>query len=81
MLNLAFTEATEVCLTLFNDMHVQQVMSLVYQNPELTEVLKLQTHVTEGQARVGEPQPLDPVVQATITCQQESGQHSCSHTQ
>ena len=66
MLNLAFTEATEVHLTLFNDMHVQQVMSLVYQHPELTEVLKLQMHVTEGQVLVGEPQPLDPVVQATI---------------
>ena len=66
MLNFAFTEATEVCLTLFNDMHVQQEMSLVYQHPELSEVLKLQMHVTEGQELVGEPQPLDPVVQATI---------------
>ena len=66
MLNLAFTEATEVRLTLFNDMHVQQVMSLVYQHPELTEVLKLQMHVTEGQELVGKPQPIDPFVQATI---------------
>ena len=36
------------------------------QHPELTEVLKLQMHVTEGQELVGEPQPIDPVVQATI---------------
>ena len=64
--NLAFTEATEVRLTLFNDMLVQQVMSLVYQHPELTEVLRLQMHVTEGQEPVGEPQPIDPVVQAAI---------------
>ena len=64
MLNLAFTEATEVRLTLFNDMHVQQAMSIVYQHPELTEVLRLQMHVTEGQELVGEPQPIDPVVQA-----------------
>ena len=48
MLNLAFTEATEVRLTLYNDMHVQQAMSLVYQHPELSEVLKLQMQVTEG---------------------------------
>ena len=61
MLNFAFTEATEVCLTLFND-----VMSLVYQHPELSEVLKFQMHVTEGQELVGEPQQLDPVVQAAI---------------
>ena len=47
-------------------MHMQQAMSLVYQHPELTEVLKLQMHVTEGQELVGEPQPIDPVVQATI---------------
>ena len=66
MLNLAFTEATEVRLTLFNDVHVQQALSLVYQHPELTEVLKLQMHVTEGQEPVGEPQPIDPVVQAAI---------------
>ena len=66
MLNFAFTEATEVCLTLFNDMHVQQAMSLVYQRPELSEVLKLQMHVTEGQEPVGKPQQLDPVVQAAI---------------
>ena len=47
-------------------MHVQQVMSMVYQRPEHSEVLKLQMHVTEGQEPVGEPQQLDPVVQATI---------------
>ena len=66
MLNLVFTEATNALLTLFNDMHVQQVMSMVYQHPELTEVLRLQLHVTEGQEPVGEPQPIDPVVQAAI---------------
>ena len=66
MLNFAFTEATEVHLTLYNDMHVQQTMSLVYQRPELSEVLKLQMKVTEGQEPVGEPQQLDPVVQAAI---------------
>ena len=60
MLNLVFTEATKVWLTLFNDMHVQQVMSMVSQHPELTEVLRLQLHVTEGQ------EPIDPVVQAAI---------------
>ena len=47
-------------------MHVQQVMSLVYQHPELSEVLKLQMQVTEGQKPAGEPQQLDPVVQAAI---------------
>ena len=47
MLNFAFTEATEVCLTLYNDVHVQM-------------------QVTEGQEPVGEPQQLDPVVQAAI---------------
>ena len=58
-----FTEAIEVWLTLFNDMHVQQVMSMVSQHPELTEVLKVQLHITEP---VGEPQQIDPVVQAAI---------------
>ena len=53
---------TEVCLTLYNDIHVQQAMALVYQHPELSEVLKLQMQVTEGQEPVGEPQQLDPVV-------------------
>ena len=48
-----FTEATEVQLTLFNDMHVQQVMSIVSQHPELTEVLKIQLHITKGQEPVG----------------------------
>ena len=66
MLNFAFTEATEVCLTLYNDMHVQQAMSLVYQHPELSIVLKLQMQITEQQEPVGEPQQLDPVVQAAI---------------
>ena len=61
-----FTEATEVRLTLFNDMHVQQAMSMVSQHPELTEVLKIQLHITEGQEPVGEPQQIDPVVQAAI---------------
>ena len=59
-----FTEATEVQLTLFNDMHVQQPMSMVSQHSELTEVLRIQLHVTEGQEPVGEPQQIDPVVQA-----------------
>ena len=61
-----FTEATKVRLTLFNDMHVQQVMSMVSQHPELTEVLKIQLHITKGQEPVGEPQQIDPVVQAAI---------------
>ena len=56
MLNLVFTEATEVRLTLFSDLHVQQAMSMVSQHPELTE----------GQEPVGEHQPIDPVVQAAI---------------
>ena len=66
MSNLVFTEATEVRLTLYNDVHVQQAMSLVYQHPELSEVLKLQMQGTEGQEPVGEPQQLDPVMQAAI---------------
>ena len=66
MSNLVFTEATEVQLTLYNDVHVQQAMALVYQRPELSEVLKLQMQVTEGQEPVGELQQLDPVVQAAI---------------
>ena len=66
MLNLVFTEATEVRLTLFNDMHVQQAMSMVSKHPELTEVLRIQLHVTEGEEPVGEPQQIDPVVQAAI---------------
>ena len=41
-------------------------MSLVYQHPELSEILKLQMQVTEGQEPVGELQKLDPVVQAAI---------------
>ena len=47
-------------------MHVQQAMALVYQHPESSEVLKLQLQITEGQEPAGEPQQLDPVVQATI---------------
>ena len=47
-------------------MHVQQALSMVSQHPELTEVLKIQLHVTEGQQPVGEPQQIDPVVQAAI---------------
>ena len=66
MSNLTFTEATEVCLMLYNDIHVQQALVLVYQHPELSEVLKLQMQVSEGQEPVGEPQQLDPVVQAAI---------------
>ena len=38
----------------------------VYQYPELSEVLKLQMQVTEGQEPVGELQQLDPIVQAAI---------------
>ena len=45
-------------------MHVQQAMALVYQRPELSEVLTLQLQVTEGQEPAGEPQQLDSVVQA-----------------
>ena len=41
-------------------------MALVYQHPELSEVLKLQIQVIEGQEPVGELQQLDPVVQAAI---------------
>ena len=47
-------------------MHVQQAMALVYQCPELSEVLMLQLQVTEGQEPAGKPQQLDPVVQAAI---------------
>ena len=47
-------------------MHVQQAMALVYQHPELSEVLTLQLQVTEGQKPAGEPQQLDPVIQAAI---------------
>ena len=61
-----FTEATEVQFTLFNNMHIQQALSMVSQHPELPEVLKIQLHVTEGQEPVGEPQQIDPVVQAAI---------------
>ena len=47
--NVTFTEATEVRLTLYIDVYVQQAMALVYQCPELSEVLMLQLQVTEGQ--------------------------------
>ena len=66
MSTLTFTEVTEVRLTLYNDIHVQQAMALVYQHPKLSEVLKLQIQVTEGQEPAGEPQQLGPVVQAAI---------------
>ena len=66
MSNFTFTDATEVRLTMYNDIHVQQAMALVYQRPELSEVLKLQLQDTEGQEPTGEPQQLDPVVQAAI---------------
>ena len=66
MSNLVFTEATKVSLTFFNDMYVQQAMTMVGKHPELTEVLRLQLHVTEGKEPVGELQPIDPVVQAAI---------------
>ena len=80
--NFTFTEATEVCLTLYNDMHVQQAMALVYQRPELSEVLTLQLQVTEGQEPAGEPQQLDPVVQAAIKpVDREGRQHPSAHTQ
>ena len=39
-------------------------MALVYQCPELSEVLMLQLQVTEGQEPAGELQQLDPIVQA-----------------
>ena len=39
---------------------------MVSQCLELTEVLKIQLHITEGQKPVGEPQQIDPVVQAAI---------------
>ena len=41
-------------------------MALVYQCPELSEVLMLQLQVTEGQEPAGELQQLDPVIQAAI---------------
>ena len=66
MLNLVFTEATEVWLTLFNNMQRQQALSMVSQHPELTKVLKIQLYITEGQEPVGEPQQIDPVVQAAM---------------
>ena len=66
MSNLVFTEATKVSLTFFNDMYVQQAMTMVSKHPKLTEVLRLQLHVTEGKEPVRELQPIDPVVQAAI---------------
>ena len=41
-------------------------MALVYQHPELSEVLMLQLQVTEGQEPAGKPQQFDPDVQAVI---------------
>ena len=66
MLNHVFTEATEIWLTLFINMHIQQALSMVSQHPELTEVLKVQLHITKGQEPVGELKQIDPVVQAAI---------------
>ena len=47
-------------------MHVQQALALVSQCPKLTEVLKIQLEVTEGQETVGAPPEINPVVQAAI---------------
>ena len=47
-------------------MHVQQALALVSQCSELTEVLKIQLEVTEGQEPAGAPPQIDPVVQAAI---------------
>ena len=68
MFNLCyiFTEATEVRLELYNDFHVQQAFSLVGQNRALTEVLKIQMEVTEGQEPAGAPPEINPVVKAAI---------------
>ena len=63
---LYFIEATEVQLELFNNMHVQQALALVSQHPELTEVLKIQLEVTEGDEPAGAPPELNPIVQAAI---------------
>ena len=47
-------------------MHVQQALALVSQQPELTEVLKIQLEVTEGQESAGAPPEINHVVQAAI---------------
>ena len=47
-------------------MHVQQALALVSQCPELTEVLKIQLEVTEGEEPAGAPPEINPVVQAII---------------
>ena len=61
-----FIEATEVRLELFNNMHVQQALALVSQHSKLTEVLKIQLEVTEGQEPAGTPPEITPIVQAVI---------------
>ena len=53
-------------MVLFNDLHVQQALSLVSQCQELTEVLKIWLQVTEDQEPVEEPLEINPVVQAAI---------------
>ena len=53
-------------MVLFNDLHVQQALSLVSQHQGLTEVLKIQLQVTEDQEPVEEPPEINPVVQAAI---------------
>ena len=50
----------------YNDLHVQQAFAFVRQHQELTEVLKIQLHVTENQDPEGAPLTIDPVVQAAI---------------
>ena len=66
ILSITSTEATEVGLVLFNDLHVQQALSLVSQHQELTEVLKVWLQVTEDLEPVEEPPEINPVVWATI---------------
>ena len=60
------TEATEVSLMLYNDLHVQQAFALIRQHQELMEVLKIQLHVTEDQDPEGAPLTIDPVVDAAV---------------
>ena len=51
---------------LYNDLHVQQALALIRQHQELTEVLKIQLHVTKDQDAEGAPLTIDPVVQVVI---------------
>ena len=46
-------------------MHIQQALALVSQRPKLTEVLKIQLEVTEGQEPAEAPPQINPVVQVT----------------